>query len=73
MTFYPGTKKRISVSKGGVKEDQLSASVVDQPTKLYSDFRKKIIADCDKILQKEITNEERALVLSLRSKIDITL
>jgi len=63
--FYPNTKKRISVSKGGVKEKP--------PVKTkYDKFKNSVVKLCDKALGSGMTNEQKTKIASLRAKIIIS-
>lgn len=69
--FIEGTKKRISVSKGGVKEE--SVSTLESPGDDYNDFRNSLLGLCQEALTKNLSQDELEKVLWLKSRIDIEL
>ncbi len=72
MTFYPNTKKRISVSNGAKKEPvKIKGSSVKKPSADYLAFRLMIITSCDVFLKREISNEERQNIIRLRNNIEL--
>lgn len=71
--YYPGTKKRISVSRGAKAESPLSEPSIQEPGADYMKFRNDLIALCDNALSNNLTGEEREKILWLRSRADIEL
>jgi len=71
--FYPNTKKRISISKGGKQEKEQNKTSIQNPSKNYVEFIKNAKSVCDKAITNELTSDEKAKVLWLKSRIDTQL
>jgi len=72
--FYPGTKKRISISNGAKKEvSEIKKSNVKNPSKDYLTIRSGLIKTCKEGMKKKITADEKRRIVWLRTRIDLEL